>query len=147
MGPGGHGGGGNQGGNGEDQKFLDEAVELGVIGTALGAWDNSSSSVANSADAPPKRSVPKAAVTGAGIGAVLYPALGLIVDTFSKNKSFVPGNRLRFLTSQASFGAALNATLNGTIAWVQNKIAARKFTDRIEAGKQNITGRDQMGIK
>lgn len=124
---------GLQGTENELKKIAPPIIAAEVIGGAAnGAYGNSSL-----ADVPPevqKRSVTHAAITGAGIGAVLYPALGLIFDAFSRNKVMVPGNRIKFLASQASIGAALNGALNAAIAWGQNKVN-RKHAEKVQAEK------------
>lgn len=92
-----------------------------------------------------KKDIVKAALTGAGIGAALFPALGLVFDALSKHKSFTSGRRLKFLASEASLGAVVNGTLNAALAWGQNKIASRKHTERIDAGKQDVNGNNPTG--
>lgn len=116
------------------EKALAELGAAGILIDAAGA--KNPSCMGETPAEPQKRSVTHAAITGAGIGAVLYPALGILFDTFTRRKSFTSGNRLKFLASEASIGAALNGVLNAAIAWGQNRIAGRKYAEQVKTERQ-----------
>lgn len=88
-------------------------------------------------------SVVKSAVQGAAIGAVLWPSLGLAWDAFSKNKTFVAGNRIRFITSQATMGALVNGVLNGALAWWQNRGSRHSHVEAITEQRQQVATGEQ----
>ncbi len=80
-------------------------------------------------------SVVKSALEGAAIGAVLWPTLGMGWDAFSRHKVFVPGNRMRFIASQAAMGSLVNGALNGVLAWWRNH-TSRKHAEQVDQQRQ-----------
>ncbi len=96
----------------------------------------------NNSDNNDKRSVSKSIVSGAVIGAALWPAIRIVFDAFSNHKSLTRGNRLRILSSEAFMGAAFNGALNGAITWFQNK--ASRHVDKVQEERQLLIENDRQ---